>query len=118
MVPSGWRTTNISVSRNRWRRINSTVWPLRDERDNESWSGHPGIAQYAAVLPGVGKTHITNQPGDRRHRVRTAGNLARRLKVLMHPARLVVDGIGYLRVSQGGMVAKSAQFSIAIDNRT
>ena len=29
-----------------------------------------------------------------------AGNLARRLKVLTHPALLVVDEIGYLPVSQ------------------
>ena len=33
---------------------------------------------------------------------KTAGNLARRLRVLTHPALLVIDEIGYLPVSQGG----------------
>ena len=33
---------------------------------------------------------------------KTAGNLARRLKVLTHPALLVIDEIGYLPVSQDG----------------
>ena len=33
---------------------------------------------------------------------KTAGNLARRLKVLTHPALLVVDEIGYLPVNQEG----------------
>ena len=35
---------------------------------------------------------------------KTAGNLARRLKVLTHPAVLVVDEIGYLPVSRDGAV--------------
>ena len=35
---------------------------------------------------------------------RQAGNLARRLKVLTHPALLVVDEIGYLPLSQDGAV--------------
>ena len=34
----------------------------------------------------------------------TAGNLSRRLRVLTHPALLVVDEIGYLPVSQDGAV--------------
>ena len=35
---------------------------------------------------------------------KTAGNLARRLKVLIHPAVLVVDEIGCLPVSRDGAV--------------
>ena len=35
---------------------------------------------------------------------KAAGNLSRRLRVLTHPARLVVDEIGYLPVSQDGAV--------------
>ena len=35
---------------------------------------------------------------------RTAGNLTRRLKVLTHPALLLVDEIGYLPASQDGAV--------------
>ena len=73
--------------------------------------------------PGVGKTHIAislaiaaAESGRRVYygtlaglveslvEARTAGNLARRLKVLTHPALLVVDEIGYLPVSQDGAV--------------
>ena len=35
---------------------------------------------------------------------KTTGNLARRIKVLTHPALLVVDEIGYLLVSQEGAI--------------
>ena len=35
---------------------------------------------------------------------KTAGNLARRLKVLTHPALLVVDEIGYVPVNRDGAV--------------
>ena len=35
---------------------------------------------------------------------KTTGNLARRIKVLTHPALLVVDEIGYLPVSQEGAI--------------
>ena len=81
-----------------------------DGRGSESWSGHPGTGQYVAVLPGVGKTHLAislavaaAESGRRVYygtladlveslaEAKTAGNLARRLKVLTHPAVLVVD---------------------------
>ena len=90
--------------------------------DSGSSSGRPGIGQYVAGLPGVGKTHIAislaiaaAESGRRVYHgtlaglveslveARTAGNLARRLKVLTHPA-LLVDEIGYLPVSQDGAV--------------
>ena len=35
---------------------------------------------------------------------KTTGNLARRIKVLTHPALLEVDEIGYLPVSQEGAI--------------
>ncbi len=35
---------------------------------------------------------------------KAAGNLSRRLRVLTHPALLVVDEIGYLPVNQEGTV--------------
>ncbi len=35
---------------------------------------------------------------------KTTGNLARRIKVLTHPALLVVDEIGYLPLSQEGAI--------------
>ena len=71
--------------------------------------------------PGVGKTHlaislaVTAAESGRRvyygtlaalieslTEAKTGGNLARRLKVLTHPALLVVDEIGYLPVNQEG----------------
>ena len=71
--------------------------------------------------PGVGKTHIAislaiaaAESGRRVYygtlaglveslmEAKTAGNLARRLRVLTHPALLVIDEIGYLPVSQDG----------------
>ena len=69
--------------------------------------------------PGVGKTHLAIAAAKFARRVyygtlaslieslieaRQAGNLARRLKVLTHPALLVVDEIGYLPLSQDGAV--------------
>ena len=74
--------------------------------------------------PGVGKTHLAISLAIRGRRVRTlcllrhtggadrvslteakaAGNLSRRLRVLTHPALLVVDEIGYLPISQDGAV--------------
>ena len=73
--------------------------------------------------PGVGKTHlaislaITAAEAGRRvyygtltglidtlMEARAAGELSRRLRVLTHPALLVVDEIGYLPVSQDGAV--------------
>ena len=73
--------------------------------------------------PGVGKTHLAislaiaaAKFGRRVYygtlasliesliEARQAGNLARRLKVLTHPALLVVDEIGYLPLSQDGAV--------------
>ena len=73
--------------------------------------------------PGVGKTHLaislaiaTAESGRRVYygtladlvesllEAKTAGNLARRLKVLTHPALLLVDEIGYLPVSQDGAI--------------
>ena len=90
---------------------------------SESWSGHPSIGQYAAVLPGVGKTHLAislavaaSESGRRLYygaladlveslmEAKTSGNLVRRLKVLTHPALLVVDEIGYLPVIQDGAI--------------
>ncbi|MCY4489670.1 MAG: ATP-binding protein [Deltaproteobacteria bacterium] len=44
---------------------------------------------------------------------KTAGNLSRRLRVLTHPALLVVDEIGYLPVTQDGAV-----LFLAIENCT
>lgn len=73
--------------------------------------------------PGVGKTHLAislaiaaAQSGRRVYygtlvnliesleQARAAGQLARRLRVLSHPALLVVDEIGYLPVSRDGAV--------------
>ena len=73
--------------------------------------------------PGVGKTHLAislaiaaAEAGRRVYygtlaglidslvEAKAAGNLARRLRVLTHPALLVVDEIGYLPVSQDGAV--------------
>ena len=73
--------------------------------------------------PGVGKTHLaislavaTAESGRRVYygtladlvdslmEAKTSGNLARRLRVLTHPAVLVVDEIGYLPVSQDGAI--------------
>ena len=73
--------------------------------------------------PGVGKTHLAislavaaAESGRRVYygtltdlvgsllEAKTSGNLTRRLKVLTHPALLVVDEIGYLPVSQDGAV--------------
>jgi DNA replication protein DnaC len=74
--------------------------------------------------PGVGKTHLAlslaiaaaAESGRRVYygtlvaliesleQARAAGQLARRLRVLSHPALLVVDEIGYLPVSRDGAV--------------
>ena len=73
--------------------------------------------------PGVGKTHLAislaitaAQAGRRVYygtlaglieslmEAKTAGDLSRRLRVLTHPALLVVDEIGYLPVTQDGAV--------------
>ena len=73
--------------------------------------------------PGVGKTHLAislaiaaAQSGRRVYygtlagliesltEAKAAGNLSRRLRVLTHPALLVVDEIGYLPVNQDGAV--------------
>ena len=73
--------------------------------------------------PGVGKTHLAislaiaaAESGRRVYygtlaalleslmEAKTAGNLSRRLRVLTHPALLVVDEIGYLPVSQDDAV--------------
>ena len=73
--------------------------------------------------PGVGKTHLAislaitaAQSGRRVYygtlagliesltEAKAAGNLSRRLRVLTHPALLVVDEIGYLPVDQDGAV--------------
>ena len=73
--------------------------------------------------PGVGKTHLAislaiaaAESGRRVYygtlaallesltEARTAGNLSRRLRVLTHPALLVIDEIGYLPVSQDDAV--------------
>ena len=73
--------------------------------------------------PGVGKTHLAislaiaaAEAGRRVYygtlaglieslsEAKAAGNLSRRLRVLTHPALLVVDEIGYLPVSQDGAV--------------
>ena len=73
--------------------------------------------------PGVGKTHLAislaiaaAEAGRRVYygtlaglieslsEAKAAGNLSRRLRVLTHPALLVVDEIGYLPISQDGAV--------------
>src|SRR5690606_40140276 len=73
--------------------------------------------------PGVGKTHLAislaiaaAQSGRRVYygtlvsliesleQAKAAGQLARRLRVLSHPALLIVDEIGYLPVSRDGAV--------------
>ena len=73
--------------------------------------------------PGVGKTHLAislaiaaAESGRRVYygtladlveslmEAKTSGNLARRLKVLTHPAVLIVDEIGYLPVTQDGAI--------------
>jgi DNA replication protein DnaC len=77
--------------------------------------------------PGVGKTHLAislaiaaAESGRRVYygtlanlvesleQARAAGQLARRLRVLSHPALLIVDEIGYLPVSQDGAVLFSS----------
>lgn len=69
--------------------------------------------------PGVGKTHLAIAAAESGRRVyygtlagliesleqaKAAGQLSRRLRVLTHPALLVVDEIGYLPVSRDGAV--------------
>ena len=72
---------------------------------------------YVAVPPGVGKTHLAislaiaaAESGRRALRTlaglveslteaKIAGNPARRLRMLTHPALLVIDEIGYLPVT-------------------
>ena len=89
-----------------------------DETDNESSAEPAGDGHCVAGPPGVSKTHlaislaITAAGAGRRvyygtlaglidslTEAKTAGNLSRRLRVLTHPALLVVDEIGYLPVS-------------------
>ncbi len=74
---------------------------------------------HVAGLPGVGKSHLAislaiaaAKSGRRVYygtlaalidslaEAKTAGNLARRLKVLTHPSLLVVDEVGYLAMTQ------------------
>lgn len=78
---------------------------------------------YVTHSPGVGKTHLAIslalaavESGRRVYygtlaslvesleQARAAGQLARRLRVLTHPALLLVDEIGYLPVSRDGAV--------------
>lgn len=96
---------------------------IADETGSRPFSVQGDTQQYVAGLPGVGKTHIAislavaaAESGRRVYygtlasliesltEAKTAGNLARRLKVLTHPALLVVDEIGYLPVSQDGAI--------------
>jgi DNA replication protein DnaC len=81
------------------------------------------VVAVCEVDPGVGKTHLAlslaiaaAESGRRVYygtlvaliesleQARAAGQLARRLRVLSHPALLVVDEIGYLPVSRDGGV--------------
>ena len=97
----------------------------RDQIESLHELGFVGRAENVILLgpPGVGKTHLAislaiaaAEAGRRVYygtlaglieslmEAKHAGNLARRLKVLTHPALLVVDEIGYLPVSQDGAI--------------
>jgi DNA replication protein DnaC len=94
-------------------------WPhIKTARRN-----HAGPTAAFFGPPGVGKTHLAislaiaaAESGRRVYygtlvgliesleAARAAGQLARRLRVLSHPALLIVDEIGYLPVSRDGAV--------------
>ena len=97
----------------------------REQIDSLHELGFVERAENVVLLgpPGVGKTHLAislaiaaAESGRRVYygtladlveslaEAKTAGGLARRLKVLTHPAVLVVDEIGYLPVSRDGAV--------------
>ena len=97
----------------------------REQIDSLHELGFVERAENVVLLgpPGVGKTHLAislaiaaAESGRRVYygtladlveslaEAKTAGGLARRLKVLTHPALLVVDEIGYLPVSRDGAV--------------
>ena len=86
--------------------------------------------------PGVGKTHLAislaiaaAEAGRRVYygtlagliesltEAKAAGNLTRRLRVLTHPAPLVVDEIGYLPVNQDGAVLGDEVMAAALIDR-
>ena len=86
--------------------------------------------------PGVGKTHLAislaiaaAEAGRRVYygtlagliesltEAKAAGNLTRRLRVLTHPALLVVDEIGYLPVNQDGAVLGDEVMAAALIDR-
>ena len=97
----------------------------RDQIESLHELGFLNRAENVILLgpPGVGKTHLAislaiaaAESGRRVYygtlaglieslmEAKAAGNLSRRLRVLTHPALLVVDEIGYLPVSQDGAV--------------
>ena len=97
----------------------------REQIENLHELGFLDRAENVILLgpPGVGRTHLAislaiaaAQSGRRVYygtlagliesltEAKAAGNLSRRLRVLTHPALLVVDEIGYLPVSQDGAV--------------
>ena len=84
----GWRWHGTGEGRAGWHAIRRTGLRPR--------GAYPGTLQAWPLGLSLGLDSLTD--------ARAAGALSRRLRVLTHPALLVVDEIGYLPVSQDGAV--------------